>query len=57
MSAATFECDKCGATFEDGIDAGHHDCADEAMQREIDAALARGDKVAVWDFNTGERVR
>ncbi len=28
-AAGRFECDKCGATFEDGIDAGHHEAEHE----------------------------
>lgn len=30
-----FSCDKCGATFDDGIDAGHHEASHELVARII----------------------
>lgn len=31
--STTFECDRCGATFDDGIDAGHHQVDHDELRR------------------------
>jgi len=40
MSKPLFTCDTCGATFDDGIDAGHHEIDHADAQR-------RADKLAI----------